>query len=238
MVEYIQLFVGAFFAATLSGAAGFGGALLLLPLLVAVVGVSQAVPLLTVAQFVGNMSRAALGARHIQWKWVGWFLLGAIPASWLGALWFVQIPREWVTRVIGGAMLFYLILNYLGVVKLHPSTATMIVGGGVTGLLSGLIGSAGPLGAAIFLALGLPPVAYIASEATSALVMHGIKTLVYQQYLNLDQAFWRLAVCLGVAMILGSWLAQRLIKRIPREQFNRYVGVLLAAIAMYMLVHG
>lgn len=51
MLEPVILFIAAFAAAAISGAAGFGGALLLLPLLVAMVGVTQAVPLLTIAQF-------------------------------------------------------------------------------------------------------------------------------------------------------------------------------------------
>lgn len=55
------LFLAAFAAATISGAAGFGGALLLLPLLDHVVGTTVAVPLLTLAQAVGNASRVGLG---------------------------------------------------------------------------------------------------------------------------------------------------------------------------------
>jgi uncharacterized membrane protein YfcA len=66
IATYALLFLGAYAAALISGAAGFGGALLLLPLLVASVGVVQAVPLLTVAQFVGNLSRAGFGFSQIQ----------------------------------------------------------------------------------------------------------------------------------------------------------------------------
>lgn len=51
----LVLFVSAFAAAAISGSAGFGGALLLLPLLVGTVGVTHAVPLLTMAQLIGNL---------------------------------------------------------------------------------------------------------------------------------------------------------------------------------------
>jgi hypothetical protein len=100
----------------------------------------------------------------------------------------------------------------------------LIAGGGLAGFLSGLVGSAGPLGAAIFLSLGLPPVAYIASEATTALVMHGVKIFVYQRYIMLDNEFWFLAVLMGCAMILGTWLAKRVIERIPQAMFQRFVA--------------
>lgn len=238
MPDLLILFLAAFAAAGISGAAGFGGALLLLPLLVATVGVVQAVPLLTIAQLIGNLSRAGFGFRQIHWRPVGWFLLGAVPLSVLGALSFVQLPKELVTRAIGAAILVFVGLKLFGVLKLRPGRGLLVVGGGVVGFLSGLVGSAGPLGAAIFLSLGLPPVAYIASEAVTALAMHGVKTVVYQQFISLDRDFWSLAVLLGVAMVLGTWTAKRFIERMPRELFQKFVAVLLVLIAGYMLIHG
>ncbi len=238
MLELLLLFIAAFAAAAISGAAGFGGALLLLPLLVAIVGVTNAVPLLTIAQLIGNLSRAGFGFAQIEWKPVKRFLLGAIPFSALGAISFVRLPKDWVTRIIGAAILIFVILQYFRASKIKAGPALLIGGGGVVGFLSGLVGSAGPLGAAIFLSLGLPPVAYIASEATTALVMHVVKTVIYQQYIALDRKFWFLAVLLGAAMILGTWSAKRVIEGVPRERFQRFVVILLVAVAGYMVVHG
>jgi uncharacterized membrane protein YfcA len=238
MLDLLLLFFAAFAAAAISGAAGFGGAVLLLPLLVATVGATHAVPLLTIAQFVGNLSRAGFGSSQIQWKPVGLFLLGAVPLSILGAVSFVQLPKDLVTRCIGAAILLFVALKYFGALELKVGPLSLCAGGGVVGFLSGLVGSAGPLGAAVFLSLGLPPVAYIASEATTALAMHGVKTAVYQYYIFLDREFWSLAVFMGLAMILGTWSAKQVIERLPREQFHQYVAVLLAATAGYMVIHG
>lgn len=238
MLELALLFIAAFAAAAISGAAGFGGALLLLPLLVAKVGATQAIPLLTIAQLVGNLARAGFGFTQIRWKPVGWFLLGAIPLSFLGALSFVQLPKGLVARAIGVAILAFVALKHFGLLQIRSGRAVLIGGGGVVGFLSGLVGSTGPLGAAIFLSLGLPPVAYIASEAATALAMHGVKTVVYQHYIVLDREFWFLSVILGGAMILGTWSAKRVIEHMPRESFQRFVALLLAAIAGYMLIHG
>lgn len=236
MLEVLILFVAAFAAAAISGAAGFGGALLLLPLLVAAVGVNQAVPLLTIAQLVGNLSRAGFGFRQIHWRPVGLFLLGAVPFSLLGALSFVQLPKELVTRAIGVAILLFVILKVFGLLKFRTGPAILVGGGALVGFLSGLVGSAGPLGAAIFLSLGLPPVAYIASEATTALAMHGMKMLVYQHFITLDREFWLLAVVMSAAMVLGTWSAKRYIEHLPKETFQRFVAVLLVLIALYMVL--
>ena len=139
MLEQALLFMAAFAAAVISGAAGFGGALLLLPLLVANVGATQAVPLLTIAQLIGNLSRAGFGFRQIKWKPVVLFLLGAIPLSALGALFFVQLPKELVTRAIGAAILLFVALKYFGLLEITGRCTVLFFGGGMVGFLSGLV---------------------------------------------------------------------------------------------------
>ncbi len=238
MIEILILFIGAFLAAAISGAAGFGGALLLLPLLVAYVGTEQAVPLLTVAQLIGNLSRAGFGFRQIQWKPVGLFLLGAIPAAVLGAYSFAQLSKVLVNRAIGLAIVIFVLLKITGILKLKPGKWLLIIGGAIVGFLSGLVGSAGPIGAVIFLTLGLPPVAYIASEATTALAMHAVKLAIYQQFITLGREFWIIAILMGIAMILGTWAAKKVIEKISRENFQKYVSVLLVLLGLYMLLHG
>ena len=109
-MQVAVLFSGSLVAAAISGSAGFGGALLLLPLLTAAVGAREAVPLLTVAQLIGNLSRAVLGYREIRWKPVGLFLLGAIPLSAVGAFTFASLPAGIVTRGIGVAVLVFAVL--------------------------------------------------------------------------------------------------------------------------------
>jgi len=238
MFEQLLLFIAAFASAVLSGAAGFGGALLLLPLLVATVGTTHAVPLLTLAQLVGNGSRVAFGFSQIHWKPVGLFLLGAVPLSIVGALCFLELSRDISTRSIGAAILLFVAMKYFRVWRSRTGPAVLVAGGGLVGFLSGLVGSAGPLAAALFVSLGLPPVAYVASEASTALVMHGIKTVVYQHYIALDREFWSLAVLMAIAMVLGTWAAKRVIERMPQEVFQRFVAILLVGIAGYMVMHG
>ncbi len=237
-MQYAILILVAFIAAIISGSAGFGGALLILPLLVAVVGPQEAVPLLTVAQMIGNLSRAGFGFRQIDWKSVGAFLIGAIPCCVIGAISFLKVPGGIITRVIGVAVLVFAVLKFFKILKLKPSNRLLFTGGAITGFISGLVGSAGTLGAAVFLSLGLPPVAYIASEATTAVAMHATKTIIYGNSLTLDNQFWTLGLILGLAMIAGSWLANRLIRRLSQINFDRYVLVLLILLSIYLIVRG
>ncbi len=236
MLTTTILLVGAFVAASISGFAGFGGALLLLPLLTRTVGVEQAVPMLTVAQLVGNLSRIGLGWRRVEWKAAGLFLVAAMPAAGMGAVTFSELPPHLVARLVGVAILVFTGLRFSGLLVLKRSAGLLLIGGASVGFLSGLVGSAGPMGAAIFLSLGLSPVAYIATEAVTAVGIHLTKLAVYQQKLSMGLTFWPLALAMGAAMFAGTWTANRFVERVPRAAFERVVGSLLVAMAIQMIL--
>ena len=111
----------------------------------------------------------------------------------------------------------------------------MMLGGGLTGFLSGLVGSAGPLGAAFFLGLDLTATAYIASEAFTALTMHLTKTVVYNKYslIGLTELYYGLFI--GLAMILGSWTGKRIIEKLARKKFLLLVDILLTISGLQLI---
>lgn len=236
IISYVLLFIGCFLASALSGSAGFGGALLLLPILSKTVGIRMAVPILTIAQLIGNLSRAFLGFKEIKWKPVLIFIMGAIPMSIIGALSFVKVPKEIITRGIGFAIILFVILKYFKILKFKVSNKTMFIGGCIVGLLSGLIGSAGPIGAALFLSLNFPPVSYISSEAVTAIAMHISKIIVYQKYLGIGLYALSIGLFMGLAMVLGTWVGKKIIGKIPQEKYITFVGVLMVIIGFQMLI--
>lgn len=237
-LKFLLLFSGSFLAAAISGAAGFGGALLLLPLLSRTIGTTMAVPVLTLAQLIGNLSRVSIGFKQISWRPVLIFTVGAIPTAMLGAWSFAVVPKDVVTRIIGIAIIIFVVLKYFKLLEFKPGNITMILGGTLVGLLSGLVGSAGPLGAAIFLSLNLNPIAYIASEAVTATAMHIVKTIVYQKYIGIGIKEVSIGLFMGTAMILGTWSGKKLIENMPKEKFVKFVGVLLCIVGLQMVFFG
>ena len=95
----------AFLAATLAAVTGFGGAAVLLPVLVAVFGVRDAIPILTVAQLIGNGSRVYFNRRQLDWAVVGWFALGGVPLAFAGGLLFAKAPLSALTRLLGAFLI-------------------------------------------------------------------------------------------------------------------------------------
>ncbi len=237
-IDLLLMFAGGFLAAAISGAAGFGGALLLLPLLTKTIGTTMAIPVLTIAQLIGNLSRAFFGFNQIKWKPVSLFILGAVPMSVLGAYSFVEVPKELISRFIGLAIILFVVLKYFKILKFSPTNSTIILGGGVVGFISGLVGSAGPIGSALFLSLNMPPISYVASEAMTAIAMHITKTIVYQRYLGIGSSALWIGLFIGISMVLGTWTGMKIIGKIPQEKFNKFVGTLLCLIGLQMLLFG
>lgn len=237
-MKIIALLIGSFLAALLSGAAGFGGSLLLLPIATACVGAEMAVPILTIAQLMGNIARMSTGWKQIAWKSVALFSVTSLPLAALGAFGFSLLPKDIVTRCIGAALILLVIIKLLCCKDLPRSKATLLIGGALTGGLSGLCGSGGPIGAAVFLSLDLSPVAYIASEAATATAMHILKTIIYSKLTGMDLNACLIGLSMGVCMIIGTYAAKHFIRNIEKGKFRKYVSILLTVVGIYMLFTG
>lgn len=234
----LLLFFTSWFTATISGAAGFGGALILLPVLTKTVGAKAAIPLLTIAQLLGNLSRAWFGREEIRWRPAFYFIAGAVPLSIIGSRLFVGLPTGYITKSIGVLLIGVVVLRRTGISQFNIGEKGLVFGGALTGFLSGLAGSAGPLGAAFFLGLNLPAVAYVASEAITAVAMHLTKTVVYQRYALISLREVAYGLLLGLGMTLGSWTGKKIIERLPREKFILLVELLLVLVSLQLIFLG
>ncbi len=116
--------------------------------------------------------------------------------------------------------------------------AALAPGGAAVGLLSAVVGSAGTLGALLFLGLRLPAGAYVASEAATAVAMHLAKAGVYSRFALLAGPVLGTGLLLSGAMVAGSWTGRRLVETLPRERFETLVEALLVASAVSLVLRG
>lgn len=235
MEKLLLLFFISFLAATISGVAGFGGALVLLPFLTTIVGVKAAVPIITIGQIFGNASRVWFGRNELQWKPIIFFLSTAIPFTILGSYLFTDIHSNKIKIGIGIFLILMVVYRRAKIKKIALGNKGMLPGGALTGFLSGLAGSAGPLGAAFFLGLNINATAYIASEAFTALMMHLTKSIVYNKYslIGLTELYYGFFI--GFAMILGSWAGKKIVEKLNRKKFILLVEILLLISAIQLI---
>lgn len=237
--QWIVLALVALVASTLAAVTGFGGAAILLPVLVAVFGVREAVPVLTVAQLIGNGSRVWFNRRELVWGVVGWFAIGAVPLALLGGYLFAKAPLSGLTRLIGAFLLLVVVWRHLRPRRAGSFPAAAFAGIGAGGsFLSALVGSVGPIMAPFFLAYGLAKGAYIGTEALSTVVMHVTKLVAYGQTGVLTWSGVVIGLALGPIMILGSFLGKRIVDRLSERVFVAIIEGVLVVAGVLFLVRG
>jgi len=223
-------------ASLISGIAGFGGALFLLPVISLFIDIKLAVPILTIGQIFGNGSRVFFGRKDLSWKPILYFLLTALPLTVVGSYLFTVLNGQIIKLVVGILLLLLVSYRRINKKEYYIKNNGMLVGGSLTGFISGIAGSAGPLGAAFFLGLGLTPSSYIASEAVTALSMHIVKTVVYQKYSDVGLYELYIGVLVGSVMILGSWIGKKIIGKIKKEYFIYIVEFLMVITGIQMII--
>jgi uncharacterized protein len=238
-VRLLALAVVAFVAATLAAVAGFGGAAVLLPMLVLVFGVREAIPILTVAQLIGNGSRVWFNRHELDWKVVAWFALGGVPMAILGGMLFARAPLAALTRVLGVFLILIVVWRHIRRgTKRRPPLKSFVAIGAVSSFLSALLGSVGPLMAPFFLAYGLVKGAYIGTEALSTVVMHLAKLVAYKQSAILPWHAVLAGLALGPIMVGGSFAGKRIVDRISERVFVAIIELTLLAAGVLFLWKG
>ena len=239
LADILLLGGGALAASTLAAVAGFGGAAILLPILIPIFGVRDAIPILTVAQLVGNLSRVWFNRRDLEWRVVARFAAGGVPAALAGGFLFASAPLKFLTRLLGIFLIAVVIYRHSGISSARrlPLRAFPLIGA-VFSFLSALLGSVGPIMIPFFLAYGLVKSALIGTEALATVVMHVTKLVAYGSASVLTAAGLQLGLAIGAIMILGSFVGKKLLDRLPEKFFLYLVEATLVIAGLNFLLRG
>lgn len=226
-------------AGTLAGVVGFGSAVILLPLCSYAFGAREAVPILTVAALLGNLSRAWVSRREVDWPAVGLYLLGGVPGAIFGALSFVRIEARGLPILFG----LFVIASVPGRrwanrADLRVRQWHLPIIGAVMGLISALVSSAGPINAPLFLSYGLVGGAYLATEALGAAGIHMTKALIYGRFAVAQPEQLAVGVLVGACLMIGSYLGKRVVERLDRARFVAVVEALLLLSGLILIGQG
>jgi uncharacterized protein len=239
VISWLLLGISAFLAASLAAVAGFGGAAILMPILVAMFGVREAIPILTVAQLIGNGSRVWFNRRQLDLPVVGWFALGGVPAALIGGFLFASAPIAFLIRLLGMFLIITAVSRHIGKGKvLRIPLRGFAVLGAVFSFLSALLGSVGPIMIPFFLTYGLVKGGLIGTEALATVVMHVTKLVAYRRVSVLSFDSMVIGLSLGCIMIFGSYVGKTILDRLPERVFIVLIETTLLVAGIGFLVHG
>ena len=224
---------------SLSGVAGFGGGVVVLPVLVWVYGPEVAVPVVAIFQLMGTSSRVWLSRKHMDWKVVGWFAAGSVPFAVLGSFLFINADTALLTRIMGGGMIALVVLTQLPWAQRVKMTLWGFIPLGVSaGFLAAVIGIPGPFAPVFFRAYGMTALAYMASFSMSMLLIQVPKVVVYGSGDLLTPLVGGLGLSIGVIAIGGAYFGARVLSRVPEKVYTVAINALVVGFGLLFLITG
>lgn len=232
------LLSGAFVAGVVSAIAGFGGGILYLPLVVALVGPREAVPLVTFGLVFSNLTRVTIHWKSIVWPLAARYIIGAIPGAALGAIIFVKLPADWIIKGIGAFLIASVVFLLIQRGNRPPLTrwGVFYLLGAVVGFFSNMLGVSGPAAVPFFLATGIRKEAFIATLAIGALLMHLTGVATWSAFKIISSSTVTNGILMGAMMVVGTYAGSAMLKRFSSKVFMYVVQGLLVVIGVLFLV--
>ncbi len=209
------------------GIAGFGSALVAVPLLALVLPVPFVVPVIVLLDYVGSVSHSIRHFHHIRWS----DLLPLLPftlSGILSALFLLQQLEPGVlSKALGVFVILYAIYSLLPLPPLHGSRLWAVPLGTLAGLIGTLFGTGGPF---TVIYLGLRDLGKTAFRGTVAtiFVMDGGMQLAGFTFTGLYNADNLLVAALGLPLLAaGMYAGGHVHTNLSRKAFVRLVALIL-----------
>ena len=229
----------ALLAFTIAGVAGFGGGLIVMPVLVWMLGPREAVPIIGLVQLVASASRMTLNWEGISWPVVKRLALGSLTISALASYLFVITPAPIFTRVLGCLLLVLVAQRHIRWGRdMSMKLRSFVLVGAANGLVSGYLGTPGPIGAPFYLAYGLTGVGFVGTSAAGILLTQLPKIPVFASNALLGAQVLYIAAVMGVVAFAGSFVGNRISSKVPDRWFLALVESLLVLSGIALIVRG
>jgi uncharacterized membrane protein YfcA len=235
----ILFFVIGFFSEVVGTMAGFGSSTIYLPLASYFLDFKVALVLVAIFHLFGNVGRIAffrhgLDRRVLLLFGVPSFLLSLLGATLVGDL------SQTLLKLMLGVFLISLSVAFLVRPRLAfpANSKTLVLGGGVSGFIVGLIGTGGALRATFLAGLKLDKEKYIATAAVIAL---GTDATRIPSYLSsgflTEQYYYFIPILFGIALG-GSFVGRKIVNRIDQEKFKKIVLIAIMLASIKFIVDG
>ena len=129
--------------------------------------------------------------------------------------------------------LLFLIFKKL---KVNPNIKNALIGGSLSGLSAGLLGTGGAIRGMTMAALKLDKNKFIATSAVIDLGVDISRTIIYflNGYVHKEDLY--LIPVLIVVSIIGTWIGKKILHRISQDHFRNFVLVLILLIGILSVV--
>ncbi len=229
----LLVIAASFFTSALTAAFGLGGGLALLGVMGALFPPAAVIPVHGLAQLGSNAGRFYLQRACVVWPIAGWFALGSLIGTAIGARLFVEVPERLLQALIGA----FVLLTVWGPKPkgFSPGAKTYALTGAASAVISMFVGATGPIAAAMVGAAKLDKLKTTATHAAAMSAQHALKALAFG-FVGFAYADWA-ALIVGVvtAGFAGTAMGTKALLAMPEERFRKGFTMILTFFGCYLI---
>jgi uncharacterized membrane protein YfcA len=225
--------VVAIIAGAMRGFAGFGSAMMMAPVFALLFGPRAMIGLVAVIELIVTVQLIPRAAREAEWRFVGPLSVAAVLCMPLGGWLLVSIDTDWLTRIVAGIVLVFVIVLASGWRYKGPKRLPITLGlGGISGAMVATTSIGGPPVLIYMLAGSDKPQAVRANIITyfAFLELFLLAQLGYQGLLD-EATAWR-AIALTPPFVAAAWLGSRGFRASSEAFYRRVALVFLLIVAL------
>jgi len=236
--RYLPVFIIlAIIAEILGTVGGFGSSVFFVPVANFFLDFQSVLGITALFHVSSNITKIAFFKKGLNKKLVLTLGIPAVVFVSVGAFFSKYVDPVILTYVLGGFLitlsLLFLIFKKL---KVKDSSKNAIVGGTLSGLSAGLLGTGGAIRGITMAAFKMDKSTFIATSAVIDLGVDFSRTIVYyfNGYIHPHDLY--LVPILIVVGVIGTWIGKKILFRISQDQFRNFVLFLILGVGIASIV--
>ena len=236
----LSLLIGAVVIVTsmISGVFGMAGGLILMLILGQFLSVQAAMVLHGITQFFSNGWRAVIWRKWIDWRIIGLYTFGALPAIAVPLV-FTYVPSKATMLILLGLTPYAALAVPQRLALDATKTAHAVACGFIVAGLQLIAGVAGPLLDTFFVRSALDRRTVVATKAATQALSHTLKVGYYGVLLahvpNIGLDVYAAAIATAV---VGTTLAGPMLEKISNESFRRWTKTIVLIVGAISIAQG
>jgi uncharacterized membrane protein YfcA len=237
-VDILFIIIG-FFSEIIGTMAGFGSSTIYLPLASYIYDFQTALVLVAIFHFFGTISRIAFFRHGLEKNILLLFGIPSFVLSLIGATLVGYLSQTLLEFMLG---LFLILIS--ATFLLNPKLAFpangkfLVLGGTLSGFITGLVGTGGALRASFLTGLKLEKERYIATAAVIALGTDATRIPSYISAGFLSEQYYYLIPLLFAIAVAGSYVGRKIVTKIDQDKFKKMVLIAIILASIKFIVDG
>ena len=238
-MEKLLFFTLAFVSEIVGTMAGFGSSTIFLPLALFFVDFRSAIVLVAFFHLFGNIARVGFFKHDLNKEILRTFGIPSVLLSIIGAMTVGILPQTLLKFALGIFLILFSLFSLFRPGFSFPTNKKSVaLGGGISGFLSGLIGTGGALRAAFLTGFHLHKFTYIVTSGSIAIATDLIRIPIYisQGFLT-EEIYLHIPVLFAMA-IFGSYVGKTIVKRVKQQTFRKLVLLAVILVSIKLVIDG